>query len=118
MTPYTIETEFVSCEDQEFVCDDIWTTTIHLDKHNRSYGHGASTEESVHDAIYQLAFNLTLDDDDTYHGFKVSRLPEHLQPLMIEQLKRRNIQLQKRTVKITCLIGEWCSEQSPELKGT
>jgi hypothetical protein len=100
------------------VCDDIWTTTIHLDKHNRSYGHGETAEESVQDAIKQLAFTLALDDKDSYHGFKVSLLPEHLQLLMIEQLKRRNIQLQKRTVKITCLIGEWRSEQSPEPKGT
>lgn len=112
MTAYKIETEFVEGIIQETVCDDIWTTTIHLDKHNRTYGHGDSAEESVHDAIYQLAFTLTLDDKDSYHGFKVSRLPEHLQPLMIEQLKRRNIQLQKRTVKITCLIGEWNNASS------
>lgn len=112
MTPYTIETEFVYGESQESVCDDIWTTTIHLDKHNRAYGHGESAEESVHDAIHQLAFTITLDDKDSYHGFKVSLLPEHLQLLMIEQLKYRNIQLQKRTVKITCLIGEWHNASS------
>lgn len=105
MTPYKIETE-------EIEGDVPFITTIHLDKDNKAYGYGESPEESVHDAIYQLAFNLTLDDDDTYHGFKVSRLPEHLQPLMIEQLKRRNIQLQKRTVKITCLIGEWNNASS------
>jgi len=111
MTPYTIETEQIE-GDVPFI------TTIHLDKDNKAYGYGESPEESVQDAIYQLAFTLTLDDKDSYHGFKVSLLPEHLQPLMIEQLKRRNIQLQKRTVKITCLIGEWRSEQSSEPKGT
>ncbi len=100
MTQYTIETE-------EIEGDVPFITTIHLDKDNKAYGYGESAEESVEDAVIQLAFTLTLDDKDTYHGFKVSRLPTHLQPLMIEQLKRRNIQLQKRTVKITCLIGEW-----------
>lgn len=112
MTPYRIETEFMDGESQESVCDDIWTTTIHLDKDNKAYGYGESAEESVEDAVIQLAFTLTLDDKDSYHGFKVSLLPEHLQPLMIEQLKRRNIQLQKRTVKITCLIGEWHNASS------
>ncbi len=112
MTPYTIETEFVDGESQESVCDDIWTTTIHLDKHNRAYGHGDTAEESVQDAIHQLAFNLTLDDDDTYQGFEICRLPKHLQQMMVDCLKRRNIQLQKRTVKITCLIGEWHNASS------
>lgn len=100
MTPYTIETEEIE-GDLPFI------TTIHLDKDNKAYGYGESAEESVEDAVIQLAFNLTLDDEDSYYGFKVSLLPKHLQPLMIEQLKRRNIQLQKRTVKITCLIGDW-----------
>ena len=105
MTPYTIQTE-------EIEGDVPSITTIHLDKDNKAYGYGESVEESVHDAVIQLAFTLTLDDKDSYHGFKVSLLPEHLQPLMIEQLKRRNIQLQKRTVKITCLIGEWHNASS------
>lgn len=100
MTQYKLETE-------ELEGDVPFITYIHLDPDNKAYGYGESPEESVRDAVIQLAFTLTLDDKDTYHGFKVSRLPKHLQPLMIEQLKRRNIQLQKRTVKITCLIGEW-----------
>ena len=107
MTPYKLETECVTNESPLGIMDDVYMTTIHLDKDNKAYGYGESAEESVRDAVIQLAFTLTLDDKDTYHGFKVSLLPEHLQPLMIEQLKRRNIQLQKRTVKITCLIGEW-----------
>ena len=112
MTTYKLETTSNTNYDPEFDGDDVFTTILHLDKDNKAYGYGESPEESVHDAVIQLAFTLTLDDKDTYHRFKVSLLPEHLQPLMIEQLKRRNIQLQKRTVKITCLIGEWSNASS------
>ena len=112
MTPYKIETECATNESPLGIMDDVYMTTIHLDKDNKAYGYGESADESVRDAVIQLAFTLTLDDKDTYHGFKVSLLPKHLQPLMIEQLKRRNIQLQKRTVKITCLIGEWHNDSS------
>ncbi len=100
MTPYTIETEQIE-GDVPFI------TTIHLDKDNKAYGYGESAEESVQDAIYQLAFTITLDDGDRYKGFKIRLLPEHLQQTMVDCLKQRNLQLQKRTVNITCLIGEW-----------
>ena len=105
MTPYTIETEHID-GDVPFI------TTIHLDKDNKAYGYGESAEESVQDAIYQLAFTLTLDDGDRYHGFKIGLLPEHLQQTMVDCLKQRNLQLQKRTVNITCLIGEWRNDSS------
>ncbi len=107
MTTYKLETECATNESPLGIMDDVYMTTIHLDPDNKAYGYGESPKESVEDSIRQLAFTLTLDDKDTYHGFRVSRLPKHLQPLMIEQLKRRNIQLQKRTVNITCMIGEW-----------
>jgi len=107
VTSYKIETECVTSESPLGIMEDVYQTTIHLDTDNKAYGYGDSAEESVHDAVIQLAFTLTLDDKDSYYGFKVSLLPEHLQPLMIEQLKYRNLQLQKRTVNITVLIGEW-----------
>lgn len=112
MTPYKLETECVTNESPLGIMDDVYMTTIHLDKNNRAYGYGETAEESVQNAIHQLAFTLTLDDKDTYHGFKVSRLPTHLQPLMIEQLKYRRQQLQNRTIKVTCLIAEWRDDVS------
>ena len=112
MTQYKLETECVTKEYPLTAMDEVYMTTIHLDPDNKAYGYGESPEESVRDAIIQLAFTLTLDDKDAYHGFKVSWLPEHLQPLMIEQLKYRRQQLQNRTIKVTCLIAEWRDDVS------
>jgi hypothetical protein len=100
MTPYTIETEQIE-GDVPFI------TTIHLDKDNKAYGYGESPEESVQDAIYQLAFTLTLDDGDRYKGFKIRLLPEQYQQRMKDYLTKRLHQLQSRSVKVVCLIEEW-----------
>ena len=100
MIPYTIETEQIE-GDVPFI------TTIHLDKDNKAYGYGESHEESVQEAIHQLALTLSLNDKDRYKGFEIRLLPEQYQQMMVDRLTRRLIQLQKRTVNITCLIGEW-----------
>ncbi len=100
MTQYTIETEHIDEEG-------LFTTTIHLDKNNKAYGYGESAEESVQEAIHQLAFTLSLNDKDRYNGFEIRLLPEQYQQMMVDRLTRRLIQLQKRTVNITCLIGGW-----------
>ena len=56
MTPYKIETECVTNESPLGIMDDVYMTTIHLDPDNKAYGYGESAEESVQDAVIQLAF--------------------------------------------------------------
>ncbi len=111
MTKYTVTTELIQDREEEFEGDDLFITSICLDADNEAYGYGESAEESVFDALYQLAFTLTLDDGDKYHGFKIRLLPAQYQQPMKDYLTKRLHQLQNRSVKVVCLIEEWRNEQ-------